>query len=86
MSVILEPHEEDVLKEITGFEKSAILLLSLSEERAAYLLGQLEPRQVQKLGMAMAGVEPLPFIKIFYNLFRVTPQLELIANHLFGTP
>ncbi|WP_371870486.1 flagellar motor switch protein FliG [Neiella marina] len=41
---------------MTGFDKTAILLLSLTEEDAASILRQLEPKQVQKVGMAMAGM------------------------------
>ncbi|MBD1389862.1 flagellar motor switch protein FliG [Neiella sp. HB171785] len=44
------------LEGMTGFDKTAILLLSLTEEDAASILRQLEPKQVQKVGMAMAGM------------------------------
>ena len=40
-----------------GVEKSAILLLSLGEEGAAEVLKHLGPREVQKLGHAMASVK-----------------------------
>ncbi|NKF50221.1 flagellar motor switch protein FliG [Shewanella sp. WXL01] len=42
---------------VTGIEKTAILLLSLSEADAASILKHLEPKQVQKVGMAMAAME-----------------------------
>ncbi|UJF21302.1 flagellar motor switch protein FliG [Shewanella sp. OMA3-2] len=42
---------------ITGIEKTAILLLSLSEADAASILKHLEPKQVQKVGMAMAAMD-----------------------------
>ncbi|WP_298440429.1 flagellar motor switch protein FliG [uncultured Ferrimonas sp.] len=42
---------------LTGIEKTAILLLSLSEADAAQVLKNLEPKQVQKVGMAMAGMQ-----------------------------
>ncbi|MBY6186879.1 flagellar motor switch protein FliG [Marinobacter hydrocarbonoclasticus] len=45
----------DVAK-LNGIEKTAILLLSLSESDAAQILKNLEPKQVQKVGMAMAGM------------------------------
>ncbi len=45
----------DVSK-LNGIEKTAILLLSLSESDAAQILKNLEPKQVQKVGMAMAGM------------------------------
>jgi flagellar motor switch protein FliG len=37
---------------LDGVEKAAILLLSLSEEDAAQILKHLEPKQVQKVGLA----------------------------------
>ncbi|TKB58719.1 flagellar motor switch protein FliG [Ferrimonas aestuarii] len=44
------------VKNLNGIEKTAILLLSLSESDAAQVLRNLEPKQVQKVGMAMAGM------------------------------
>ncbi|MCL1076632.1 flagellar motor switch protein FliG [Parashewanella spongiae] len=46
-----------VVSNITGVEKAAILLLSLSEADAASVLRHLEPKQVQQLGMAMASTQ-----------------------------
>ena len=58
MAAIDAPETGEVdVEEISGFDKTAILLLSLSEEDAAGILRQLEPKQVQKVGMAMAGME-----------------------------
>ena len=42
---------------LTGVEKSAILMLSLTPEDAARIFRDLEPKQVQKLGMKMASLE-----------------------------
>ncbi|MCH1920583.1 flagellar motor switch protein FliG [Shewanella sp. A3A] len=41
---------------LSGIEKTAILLLSLSEADAASILKHLEPKQVQKVGMMMANM------------------------------
>ena len=49
---------------LDGVDKAAILLLSLTEEDAAQILKHLEPKQVQKVGMAMAGLEDLSQAKI----------------------
>jgi flagellar motor switch protein FliG len=49
---------------LEGVEKAAILLLSLSEEDAAQILKHLEPKQVQKVGIAMAQVDDLSQDKI----------------------
>ncbi|RUO80879.1 flagellar motor switch protein FliG [Idiomarina tyrosinivorans] len=62
--------EFDVNK-LEGVEKAAILLLSLSEEDAAQILKHLEPKQVQKVGMAMASLEDFGQDKVnaVHNLF-----------------
>lgn len=41
-------------------EKAAILLMSLPSEKASILLQQLGPKEVQKIGMAMASVKNVP--------------------------
>ncbi len=43
-----------------GLEKSAMLLLSLGEDAAAEVLKHLGPKEVQKLGHAMAAVKAVP--------------------------
>jgi len=58
-----QPSGFDVSK-LDGGEKAAILLLSLSEEDAAQILKHLEPKQVQKVGMIMAGMEDFTQQKI----------------------
>jgi len=64
------PQAFDVDK-LDGVDKAAILLLSLSEEDAAQILKHLEPKQVQKVGMAMAAIDDLSQAKIsaVHNLF-----------------
>jgi flagellar motor switch protein FliG len=64
------PVAYDVNK-LDGVDKAAILLLSLSEEDAAQILKHLEPKQVQKVGMAMASLDDLSQAKIsaVHNLF-----------------
>ena len=56
---------------LDGVDKAAILLLSLTEEDAAQILKHLEPKQVQKVGMAMAAIDDLSQAKIsaVHNLF-----------------
>ena len=56
---------------LDGVDKAAILLLSVSEEDAAQILKHLEPKQVQKVGMAMAALDDLSQAKIsaVHNLF-----------------
>src|SRR5271156_3789153 len=43
--------------ELAGTQRAAILLLSLGEQDAANVLKQLDAREVQKLGMAMAELK-----------------------------
>ncbi len=40
-----------------GINRSAILLLSIGEDEAAEVLKQLDPREVQKIGLAMAELK-----------------------------
>lgn len=48
---------KSVIDELSGAEKTAILLLSLSEADAASILKHLEPKQVQTVGMVMAAMK-----------------------------
>lgn len=47
-----------------GIDKGAILLLALGEEQASELMKYLGPREVQKLGTAMATMKNLTYEKI----------------------
>ena len=47
-----------------SIEKSAILLVSLGEEQAAEVLKHLGPRDVQKLGHAMAQLKSVPRARV----------------------
>ena len=49
--------EEDVIVELTGTQKSAILMMLLGEDEAAEILKNLSPREVQHLGGAMYSVQ-----------------------------
>ncbi|MBL8486399.1 MAG: flagellar motor switch protein FliG [Rhodocyclaceae bacterium] len=63
-----------------GIEKGAMLLLSLGEDEAAEILKHLGPREVQKLGSAMAALKAVP-------RERVEPVLdELEAHGAKGSP
>jgi flagellar motor switch protein FliG len=59
----IEDTSYDVGK-LEGVEKAAILLLSLTEDDAAQILKHLEPKQVQKLGSAMAQIDDMTQSKI----------------------
>lgn len=47
-----------------GIERGAILLLSLGEEEAAEVFKHLTPKEVQKLGSAMAALTNVPRTKV----------------------
>ena len=47
-----------------GIEKSAILLLTLGQDEAAEILRTLSPKEVQKLGHAMAALKQVPREKV----------------------
>ncbi|HJW24591.1 MAG TPA: flagellar motor switch protein FliG, partial [Rhodocyclaceae bacterium] len=47
-----------------GLEKSATLLIALGEDHAAEVLKRLGPREVQKLGHAMAALKSVPRAKV----------------------
>ena len=57
-----------------GLEKSALLLLTLGGDEAAEILKHLSPREVQKLGGAMAKMTPQP-------RERVEKMLEELQLH-----
>ncbi|MDD6176767.1 MAG: flagellar motor switch protein FliG [Succinivibrionaceae bacterium] len=52
----LTEEQKLLLDGMTGIDKAAVLMLSLNEEDAASIFRHLEPKQVQKLGMAMASM------------------------------
>lgn len=47
-----------------GIEKSATLLIALGEDQAAEVLKHLGPREVQKLGHAMAALTSVPRVRV----------------------
>lgn len=63
-----------------GVDKSALLLLTLGPNEASEVLKHLGPREVQKLGMAMASMPPQPRSKVE----AVLDELE--AHYAKGAP
>ncbi|HEY0906125.1 MAG TPA: flagellar motor switch protein FliG, partial [Methylophilus sp.] len=43
-----------------GLTNSAILMLALGEDEAAEVMKHLSPKEVQKLGIVMASMKPVP--------------------------
>jgi flagellar motor switch protein FliG len=57
MSNELAEIPQDATNKLSGAEKSAILLMSLGEDDAAKVLQHMGPKEVQKIGMAMAELK-----------------------------
>ena len=53
----ISPEQQQILDNMNGMEMAAVLMLSLNEEDAAQIFRHLEPKQVQRLGMAMASMK-----------------------------
>lgn len=53
-----------VLSGMSGYEKAAVLMLSLNEEDAAQIFRHLDPKEVQKLGMTMASMSDFSHEKV----------------------
>ena len=53
----ISPEQQQILDSMNGMEMAAVLMLSLSEDDAAQIFRHLEPKQVQRLGMAMASMK-----------------------------
>ncbi|HHH42944.1 MAG TPA: flagellar motor switch protein FliG, partial [Gammaproteobacteria bacterium] len=51
--------DEGKLK-LSGTDRAAVLLLTLGEENASEVLKHMGPKEVQKVGSAMAGLTNVP--------------------------
>ncbi|HDS3847159.1 TPA: flagellar motor switch protein FliG, partial [Legionella pneumophila] len=59
-----------------GIERAAILLLSMGEKNASEVLKHLEPRQVQKVGMAMSTMNSVSKAKMQNVLIDFISAIE----------
>ncbi len=64
------PQAVETVDKLSGVERSAILLLALGEIDASAILKHMGPKEVQELGMAMAGLDNV-----------TTAQMELVMNN-----
>ncbi len=75
-----QPPEE---LELSGLESSAILLLTLGEEEAAAVMKHMEPKEVQRLGLAMASLKNVTkeqvthVVKKFYDIIQSATALGM---------
>jgi flagellar motor switch protein FliG len=72
--------------ELAGTQRAAILLMSLSEQDAANVLKQLDAREVQKLGVAMAEIKQITREQMTAVLDNFIGTLDGTANVASGSP
>jgi flagellar motor switch protein FliG len=72
--------------ELAGTQRAAILLMSLSEQDAANVLRQLDAREVQKLGVAMAELKQITREQMTAVLDKFVGTLDGTANVASGSP
>jgi flagellar motor switch protein FliG len=72
--------------ELAGTQRAAILLMSLSEQDAANVLKQLDAREVQKLGVAMAELKQITREQMTAVLDKFVGTLDGTANVASGSP
>jgi flagellar motor switch protein FliG len=72
--------------ELAGTQRAAILLMSLSEQDAANVLKQLDAREVQKLGVAMAELKQITREQMTAVLDNFLGTLDGTANVASGSP
>src|ERR1700722_10607787 len=72
--------------ELAGTQRAAILLMSLSEQDAANVLKQLDAREVQKLGVAMAEIKQITREQMTSVLDNFIGTLDGTANVASGSP
>ena len=69
--------------DLSGIDRSAILLLTLGEEEAANVMQLMEPKEVQKIGIAMASLKSVSKIQVtkvvkeFYDIVKTATSLGL---------
>ena len=51
-----ENADAQAVQNLTGVERSALLMLGLGEKHAAEILRHMGPKEVHEIGMAMAGL------------------------------
>src|ERR1700761_7879654 len=72
--------------ELAGTQRAAILLMSLGEQDAANLLKQLDAREVQKLGIAMAELKEISREQMTSVLEKFISIADGKANIAGGSP
>lgn len=68
-----ETPDAQAVKNLSGVERSALLLLGLGEKHAAEILRHMGPKEVQEIGLAMAGLRQI-----------TNSQMELVMQNFVG--
>jgi len=69
-----QSNDSQGVRNLSGLERSALLMLGLGEQHAAEILRHMGPKEVQEIGLAMAG------------LTQVTnSQMEMVMQKFVGT-
>src|ERR1700722_18255147 len=76
----------DKLADLAGTQRAAILLMSLPDEDAANVLKQLDARDVQKLGVAMAEIKQITREQMTAVLDNFIGTVDGRANVASGSP
>src|SRR6202167_3192268 len=76
----------DTSDDLAGTQRAAILLLSLGEQEAANVLEQLDAREVQKLGIAMAELKEISREQMSSVLDNFIGVADGRANIASGSP
>src|SRR5258708_15033088 len=72
--------------ELAGTQRAAILLMSLGEQDAANVLKQLDAKEVQKLGIAMAELKEISRDQMSSVLDKFISIADAKANVAGGSP
>ncbi len=66
--------DAQAVKNLSGLERSALLMLGLGEQHAAEILKHMGPKEVQEIGLAMASLSNI-----------TNSQMELVMQKFVGT-
>ena len=66
--------DSQAVQNLSGLERSALLMLGLGEQHAAEILRHMGPKEVQEIGLAMAGLANI-----------TNSQMELVMQKFVGT-
>jgi flagellar motor switch protein FliG len=72
-----KPQKEDPREKMQSVDRAAVLLLALGEDDAARVLKHLDPREVQRVGSAMASLRSV-------NMGQISVVLDAFLDTVTG--